>query len=191
MVEVAREALTSGRTPDLRAALTDLAERLFSAMPAHPLMLRCLTGTEPVTVGAVMDLPSISRLEDEIAGWLEVGQRLGLVRRDPRRSPARRRPRHDRPRPASQLRAGRRQDRLSLAGHGRDPRSGRDRAATRLIAHLRAETGTFVGDQEYSAYCGGGWYPPDGGGGGAGWLGGGGGGAGWLGGGGGAEGGGW
>ena len=81
MVEVARLALTSGRSTDLRAALTDLAERLFSAMPAHPLMLRCLSGSEPVTVGAVMDLPSISRLEDEIAGWLEVGQKLGLVRR--------------------------------------------------------------------------------------------------------------
>jgi len=81
LVELAASILTSGGEQSLRDLLTSLARELVAAVHQHPLVARVLSGSEQLPIGQTMALESLQGLRVEIAGYLTLGQELGIVRK--------------------------------------------------------------------------------------------------------------
>jgi len=78
LVELAAQVLgTPEPGDDLARVLDRMMEGLLAAVERHPLVLRVLGGAEPLP-----EIPSLAGLEAGVAGLLEIGQSVGLVRTD-------------------------------------------------------------------------------------------------------------
>lgn len=66
----------------LTATLRNLGAVVVGAVDRHPLIARCLSGQEPVSIDAILDGEQLSVLRDEIADLLRIGQGVGVVRSD-------------------------------------------------------------------------------------------------------------
>jgi len=82
LVTFARDVLTRDVGGSLLELLGRLATGLVTAAHEHPLVGRVLAGADIMTPDRILALPTLAEFRSELAELLQLGQELGLVRRD-------------------------------------------------------------------------------------------------------------
>lgn len=66
----------------LHEVISQVGEAVLASVDRHPLALKVLGGHEPMAAATILDMPSLVRLREALAGGIEYGQALGDIRRD-------------------------------------------------------------------------------------------------------------